>query len=107
MSRLFAPILLSLVLVVTDSDVGEAQQVVTADGKQFSITEMRISYQDTVVFMNYDAVPHQVFSSSSGLRFNLKRLLPGSGGAVRFAKRGVAEVRCAIHRDMRMKIIVE
>ncbi|HZO19643.1 MAG TPA: plastocyanin/azurin family copper-binding protein [Gemmatimonadaceae bacterium] len=107
MNRLFAPILLALVLVVVGSNVGEAQQVVTADGKQFSTTEMRISYQDTVVFMNYDAVPHQVFSSSNGLRFNLKRLLPGSGGAVRFAKRGVAEVRCAIHRDMRMKIIVE
>jgi hypothetical protein len=40
------------------------------------------------------------------LRFNLKRLPPGAASGVKFIRRGVAEVRCAIHRDMRMKVIV-
>ena len=107
MYRLIPSALLALGLVAMLENANAAQQHVAAMGKQFSVSEVRIASEDMVIFSNQDKVVHQVFSVTEGLRFNLKRLPPGAASGVRFAKRGVAEVRCAIHRDMRMKVIVE
>ena len=107
MNRLLASALLALGLVAMLDTAAAAQQQVAAMGKQFSTAEVKIASEDMVIFINQDKVVHQVFSTSTGLRFNLKRLPPGAASGVRFAKRGVAEVRCAIHRDMHMKVIVE
>lgn len=107
MNRLFASALLALGLVAMLENANAAQQHVTAMGKRFSASEVRIASEEMVIFINQDKVVHQVFSTTTGLRFNLKRLPPGAASGVRFTKRGVAEVRCAIHRDMHMKVIVE
>ena len=107
MNRLSASALVALSLIALLENTSAAQQQVAAVGKRFTATEVRIAAEDLVVFVNQDKVVHQVFSTTSGLRFNLKRLPPGAASGVRFAKRGVAEVRCAIHRDMQMKVIVE
>lgn len=107
MNRLFASALLALGLVAMLENANAAQQHVAAMDKRFSTAEVRIASEDMVIFINQDKVVHQVFSSTDGLRFNLKRLPPGAASGVRFTKRGVAEVRCAIHRDMRMKVVVE
>ena len=107
MNRLFASALAALGLIAVLDTAAAAQQQVAAMGKQFSTSEVRIASEDMVVFVNQDKVVHQVFSTTTGLRFNLKRLPPGAASGVRFNKRGVAEVRCAIHRDMNMKVIVE
>jgi plastocyanin len=107
MNRLFASALLALALIAMLENANAAQQHVTASGKQFSTPAVRIAYQDMVIFVNQDQVVHQVFSSTDGLRFNLKRMPPGAASGVKFAKRGIAEVRCAIHRGMQMKVIVE
>ncbi len=107
MNRLFASALLALGLVAMLNNASAAQQHVAALGKKFSTEEVRIASEDMVIFINQDKVVHQVFSVTDGLRFNLKRLPPGAASGVRFKKRGVAEVRCAIHRDMRMKVVVE
>ena len=76
-------------------------------GKRFSTSELKVGFMDMVIFVNHDEVVHQIFSTTEGLRFNLKRLPPGGASGVKFAKRGVAEVRCAIHRDMHLKVVVE
>ena len=107
MTRLSASVLAALALVAILENATAAQQHVTAMGKQFSTPEVKVAYMDMVIFVNHDEVVHQVFSTTEGLRFNLKRLPPGAASAVKFAKRGVAEVRCAIHRDMQMKVIVQ
>ena len=107
MNRLFASALLALGLIAMLNHAEAAQQHVSTSGKQFSTSEVRIASEEMVIFINEDKVVHQVFSLSEGLRFNLKRLPPGAASGVRFRKRGVAEVRCAIHRDMHMKVIVE
>lgn len=107
MNRLFASALLALGLVAILENANAAQQSVATMGKRFSTPEVRIASEDMVIFVNQDRVVHQVFSTTTGLRFNLKRLPPGAASGVRFTKRGVAEVRCAIHRDMQMKVIVE
>ena len=107
MNRLVASAFLALGLIAMLNHANAAQQHVAASGKQFSTSEVRIVSEEMVIFINQDKVVHQVFSLSEGLRFNLKRLPPGAASGVRFNKRGVAEVRCAIHRDMHMKVIVE
>ena len=107
MHRLPASALLALGLVAMLENANAAQQHVTAMGKQFSTPEVKVPFMDMVVFVNQDEVVHQIFSTTDGLRFNLKRMPPGGASGAKFAKRGVAEVRCAIHRDMHMKVVVE
>jgi plastocyanin len=107
MNRLIASALLALGLIAILDSAAAAQQQVATMGKQFSTSEVKITSEDMVIFVNQDKVVHQVFSTTTGLRFNLKRLPPGAASGVRFTKRGVADVRCAIHRDMQMKVIVE
>jgi plastocyanin len=107
MNRLLVSAILALGLVAMLENANAAQQHVATTGKRFSTSEVRIASEDMVIFVNQDKVVHQVFSTTAGLRFNLKRLPPGAASGVRFARRGVADVRCAIHRDMRMKVVVE
>ena len=107
MTRLFASAVIALGLIAMLNNASAAQQHVATMGKKFSTEEVKVASEDMVVFINQDKVVHQVFSTTAGLRFNLKRLPPGAASGVRFTKRGVAEVRCAIHRDMQMKVIVE
>ena len=75
--------------------------------KQFSESELHIAVGDTVTFVNKDVVTHNVFSSSDGFRFNLKRQPPGAAAAVPFATKGKAEIRCAFHPTMRLIVVVE
>jgi plastocyanin len=107
MNRLLASVLLALALVAILENANAAQQHVTATGKQFNTPEVKVAFMDMVIFENHDEVVHQVFSTTEGLRFNLKRMPPGAASGVKFAKRGTADVRCAIHRGMQMKVIVE
>ena len=108
MSRPALSALVALTVIAgLETATAAAQEQVTAMGKKFSISELKVTYDDMVIFANQDKVVHQIFSTSDGLRFNLKRLPPGAASGVKFVSRGVAEVRCAIHRDMRMKVIVE
>ncbi len=108
MNRLALSALVALTLIAgLETATAAAQEQVAAVGKKFSVAELKIGHEDMVIFVNHDEVVHQVFSTTEGLRFNLKRLPPGAASGVKFARRGVAEVRCAIHRGMRMKVIVE
>jgi plastocyanin len=107
MNRLSASALIALAIIALLENANAAQQHVTAMGKQFSSPEVKVAFMDMVIFVNHDEVVHQVFSTTEGLRFNLKRMPPGAASGVKFAKRGVAEVRCAIHRDMQMKVVVQ
>jgi plastocyanin len=108
MNRLVISALVALTIMAgLETATAAAQEQVAAVDKKFSVAEIRVTHDDMVIFANQDKVVHQIFSVSDGLRFNLKRLPPGSASGVKFVERGVAEVRCAIHRDMRMKVIVE
>jgi plastocyanin len=108
MNRPLTSALLALTIIAgLETATAAAQEHVAAMGKKFSVSEVKVAHEDMVIFANHDEVVHQIFSSTDGLKFNLKRLPPGAASGVKFVKRGVAEVRCAIHRDMRMKVIVE
>ena len=54
---------------------------------------------------NDDAVGHNVVSEAKGLEFDFVQR-PGRSDTVRLAQPGVAEVSCAIHPAMKLRIQV-
>jgi plastocyanin len=107
MTRLLISAAVAFSLITILDAHAAAQQHVAAFQKQFSTSEVKVGHNDMLIFVNQDEVVHQIFSSTDGLRFNLKRMPPGAASGVKFVNRGVAEVRCAIHRDMNMKVVIE
>jgi plastocyanin len=80
--------------------------VVTQKNKQFMPGEITIGVGDSLSFVNDDSVTHNVFSRSDGFGFNLKLQSPGKVHAVPFGKAGTAEVRCAFHPTMKLRVVV-
>ena len=83
-----------------------ASHRVTQKNKTFMPGEITVAVGDSVTFANEDAVTHNVFSRSEGYGFNLKLQAPGKVHAVPFTKAGTAEVRCAFHPTMKLRVIV-
>ena len=50
---------------------------------------------------------YNVFSSTEGFRFNMKRQPPGASAGVPFMTRGTAQIRCVIHPGMKLTVVVE
>lgn len=83
-----------------------ADMTVHQKDKKFSDAEISVKKGDTVTFQNDDEVTHNVFSQSPGMGFDLKTQKPGQSSQVKFDRAGKAEVRCAIHPQMKMIVNV-
>ncbi|HEY3741071.1 MAG TPA: plastocyanin/azurin family copper-binding protein [Bryobacteraceae bacterium] len=83
------------------------EHLVIQKDRAFSVTELTIKPGESVVFWNADEVPHNVFSNSNGMQFDIRRQAPGESSTVPFPKEGVAEVRCAIHPKMKLIVTVK
>ena len=59
------------------------------------------------MFSNHDTVSHNLFSRTPGFEFEVKVQLPGQDSGVGFDHPGEAEVRCAIHPGMKLRVVVE
>jgi len=79
---------------------------VIQEDKKFSATDVTISVGQSVTFVNKDNVTHNVYSKTPGMAFDLRIQKPGGASAVPFAHAGEADVQCAIHPHMKMKVIV-
>jgi len=83
-----------------------ATHEVTQKNKKFSVAELTVKKGDVVRFVNEDTFTHNVYSVSPGMEFDIKTQAPGKFTDITFEKAGVAEVRCAIHPTMKMKVTV-
>ena len=83
-----------------------ADHVVSQKNKAFSEAKLTVRAGEKVVFKNDDAVPHNVFSGSTGHAFNLKTQAPGTESHTTFEKAGTVEVRCAFHPAMKLTVTV-
>lgn len=83
------------------------EHVITQKGKLFSTEEITIAPGDTVVFKNDDDTSHNVFSASEGQKFNLGIQKAATQNSHKFASAGTAEVRCAIHPKMKLKVNIK
>jgi len=73
--------------------------------RAFSVKQVTVRVGDSVTFVNADAVNHNVFSEAAGAQFDLVQP-PGSTQTVKLIQPGRVEVQCAIHRAMRLEILV-
>ena len=76
------------------------------EGKKFSEESVTVKRGETITFTNKDQITHNVFSTTSGMTFDLKTQKPGESREVTFDKVGTADVQCAIHPQMKMKVEV-
>ncbi len=75
--------------------------------RKFSTKKLTIAVGDKVSFTNEDPFSHNVYSLSDAASFDLGSYPRGQSRDVTFKKAGVVEVRCAIHLDMAMQILVK
>ena len=84
-----------------------AEHRVYQKGKMFSVPQLRVRAGDRVVFHNDDMVTHNVFSTSDRVKFNLKTQAPRASAQTTFTGKGVAQVRCAFHPNMKLTVVVD
>ena len=82
-----------------------ADFTVRQKNRTFSVRQLTVKAGDQVTFVNDDAVSHNVVSEAKGLEFDFVQR-PGRADTVRLAQPGVAEVSCAIHPAMKLRILV-
>jgi plastocyanin len=61
---------------------------------------------DSVVFKNMDNVVHNIVSLTEEFKFDLGEFKPGMIKSVKFKQKGVVDVECTIHPEMKMTIFV-
>ena len=83
-----------------------ANLTITQKGRMFSSENATIKKGETLVFVNDDTVPHNIFSTSTGNEFNLGSQSPGASTNVTFNEVGEALVMCAIHPRMKLTLNV-
>lgn len=93
------------------TDPGEVEPLeqraeMKTDRRQFSPRVLLIQAGTEVIFPNEDPILHNVFSSSSGNRFNLGHYARGSGESHRFNSPGLVRVFCNVHPAMSAHIVV-
>lgn len=74
--------------------------------KEFAPRVLAVPVGGAVRFPNLDPILHNVFSSSSGNRFDVGLYGPGSGETQRFDEVGLVRVYCNVHQAMVGHILV-
>jgi plastocyanin len=92
------------ILLALPAHAGDA--VVTQKDKSFDQSEINIRSGDRIVFRNQDTVVHNIYSTTPGFEFEIKTQLPGQTSEEKFVGDGQAEVRCAIHPQMKLTVNV-
>lgn len=83
------------------------EHIVMQVNRKFSVDTLEIKVGDTVSFPNGDDFFHNVYSLSPTKIFDLGSYPKGQTRKVTFDKKGTVDVRCAIHPEMKMTIIVK
>lgn len=99
--------LVALIAVCGVAAVFASGATVSQKGKTFSEETVTIKPGDEVVFKNDDTVAHNVYSNTKGMEFNLKVQNAGTQSGQVFKGEGVADVRCAFHPQMKLKVVVK
>ena len=81
-----------------------ANLTITQKGRLFSSESVTIKKGNSLTFVNDDTVPHNIVSTSTGNEFNLGSQPPGAATDVTFKEPGDAQMICAIHPRMKMRV---
>ncbi len=85
----------------------EVNQEVTVTIKNFTFEPALITVApgDTIVFVNEDGAPHTATATAGG--FDTGNLAAGNTGRITIADAGTYEYFCAIHPNMKGRIVVQ
>jgi plastocyanin len=102
------PAIAACLLILSAGLVHAAVDGVTVfqEDKKFSEAEVTVKRGQTITFTNKDPVTHNVYSKTPSMGFDLRIQKPGQSSEVQFDTVGEADVLCAIHPQMKMKVKV-
>ena len=83
-----------------------ADFTVIQKNQEFSVRQLAVKAGDRLTFVNNDSVTHNVYSETKGYEFEIELQPPGRSDTVTFSRPGAAEVRCAIHPKMQLRVDV-
>lgn len=107
---LFMSVAIAIILgadIIGAGDAAADEYVISQKKRKFTAKKLLAKLGDKVVFLNDDRFAHNLFSETPGHEFSVRKQMPGDRHTVTLDRKGVFEVRCAIHPRMRMKITVE
>jgi len=111
-----AAMLLAITLASAIFGADLAERAVLAQAGNLRVSQKGLTFNPasivapigaTVEFANDDNVVHNVYSASAAGPFDLKAQHPGDATTIVLGRRGVLDVRCALHPRMRMSITIE
>ncbi|KAB8039200.1 methylamine utilization protein [Silvanigrella paludirubra] len=99
-------------LVLFTSSIYSKEFIVKEKDKNFSTQSLKVKLGDKIKFINEDTnVVHNVFSKSEGNNIDLKVQEPGKFSEIyidpKTHKKGVMELQCAFHPNMKLKVEIE
>jgi plastocyanin len=87
-------------MVHADSPRGNENQ------HKFSNIFLALKPGDQVTFSNQDGVMHRVMSVTPGYDLDVGELQPGASKALVFNRKGVVDLACKMHPEMKMTVFV-
>ncbi|MEO3428063.1 hypothetical protein AAFN88_04350 [Pelagibius sp. CAU 1746] len=84
-----------------------AEVTVRMEGANYVPAKVEARVGDRLVFLNDDAVDHNVFVPTAGHGVDLGKQAPGSSSELPLGKAGAFEVECVIHSAMRLAVQVK
>ena len=108
----WAPVRIAIMIIIGVGCIGAGHAaadefVISQKKRKFTPAVLAAKIGDTVVYLNDDRFAHNLFSETPGHEFDVRKQMPGDRHTITLNRKGVFEVRCAIHPRMRMKITVE
>lgn len=107
---LIAAIIITGGVVYADISRGNQTQQKFAESQQhqhkFSDIFLALKPGDQVNFLNRDGVTHKLVSTSPDFVLDNGELRPGTSKALEFDHKGVVDLSCSLHPEMKMTIFV-
>lgn len=100
-----AAMLVSTAATAAELTVGQKDKTFVVNGAK--VESLTVKAGDTVHFKNEDPWFHNIFSLSDLKTFDLGSYPQGQSKSVTFEKAGAADVECAIHPTMLLKVEVK
>ena len=97
----------TVALTLVHGSAMAANHIVEQSGKKFAPETLKIKAGDTITFVNNDSITHNVYSRTNDHRFNIGAQKSGEKKALKFDKKGLIDIRCAMHPTMKLKVEVE
>ena len=82
------------------------EYLVTQKNLKFNPIIKVVKPGDSVKFQNNDNVVHNIVSLTEDFAFDLGKFKPGMTKNIQFKHKGVVDVQCTIHPEMKMTIFV-